>query len=247
MGLFSAADQWRTAILFLPGIVSRVVLPILSSHSDEPAGEASRFSSTLEIGYSVGLVVAFPFVTALSFGGSLLAKAYGPDFAGMRYPLAGLLYTGGALAISSPVGLAVQAKGAMWLAYLNNLTWSVMLLVSFHFLIVDGAMGLALAHSLSYFLLSLAFLWVFCQKGYFPWYLGLRTGLADLSLVVFAFLPVLLSANLSLWLMAAALPLAFVAVWLLLPRKVSGRLIHVLDRIPYRRNSRRHLEGFSAN
>jgi FkbM family methyltransferase len=225
MGLFSAADQWRTAILFLPGIVSRVVLPILSSHSNESAEDDSHFSSTLEAGYAVGVLVAFPLVTALSFGGSLLAKAYGPDFAGMRYPLAGLLYAGGVLAIGSPVGSAVQAKGAMWLAALNNLTWSTALVVSFHFLIGRGATGLAMAYSLSYLLLSLTFLWVFCQKGYFPWHLGLRTGLADLSLVVFAFLPLFVSVNLSLWLMPLALPISLAAVWVFLPRRLRSRLV----------------------
>lgn len=238
LGLFSAADQWRSAILFLPGIVSRVVLPILSSHSDESAEDESRFSNTLEAGYSVGLLVAFPFVTALSFGGSLVAKVYGSDFAGMRHPLAGLLYAGGVLAISSPVGLAVQAKGAMWLAALNNLTWSIGLLVSFHFLIGRGATGLAMAYSLSYLLLSLTFLWVFCHKGYFPWRLGLRTGVADLSLVVFAFLPLLLPPNVALWLTSVAVPVAFVVVWLLLPRNVSARLVRALAMTPWTRKTR---------
>ena len=31
MGVLNAANQWRTAILFLPGLIGQVVLPLLSS------------------------------------------------------------------------------------------------------------------------------------------------------------------------------------------------------------------------
>ena len=225
MGLFSAADQWRNIVLFLPGVISRVVLPILSSHSKEAAEEANPFSQTLEAGFSAGVLVAFPLVTALNFGGSLLIKAYGADFAGLRFPLAGLLYAGGLLAIGTPVGLAVQAKGAMWLGFLNNLTWSLLLLGSFRFLLVPSAWGLAQAYAFSYLVLSLTFLWFFCKAGYFPWRLGVRTSLADLSLLLFAFTPLWLPVSLSLRLSPLALALSLIAVWIFLPRNVTSKLV----------------------
>jgi len=129
MGLFSAADQWRNVVLFLPGIISRVLLPILSSNSKESAKEASRFSNALEAGFSTGVAVAFPLIAVCSFAGPLIAGAYGKDFAGMAAPLSGVLYTGGVMVLGTPGGLAIQAKGAMWLGFAINLIWAGLMLV----------------------------------------------------------------------------------------------------------------------
>lgn len=226
MGLFGAADQWRTALLFLPGIVSRVLLPILSSHSNESAEEGSHFATTLEAGYSVGVLVAFPIVAALSFGGNLLTRVYGPDFEGMRYPLAGVLYAAGIMAIGQPIGLSIQAKGAMWLGFTYNLIWGLFLLGSFHFVLSTlGAWGLGLAYACSYFVLTVAFNWYFCKAGYFPWRLGLRTYLASFSLLLFAFLPLFLPPNLSSGLSPVALGLSLVTAWLFLPAGIRARLV----------------------
>jgi O-antigen/teichoic acid export membrane protein len=226
MGLFAAADQWRTAILFLPGVVSRVVLPILSSYSGESADEPSRFSNTLEAGYSVGVLVAFPLVAALSFGANLLTTAYGADFAGMRYPLAGVLYAAGIVAIVQPTGLSMQAKGAMWLTFTYNLGWGVLLVGSFHFALSKfGAWGLGLAYACSYFILTAAFNWYFCKAGYFPWHLGARTYVASVCLLLFAFTPLCMPVNLSFRLSPIALSLSLITAWVFLPANVKTRLV----------------------
>jgi O-antigen/teichoic acid export membrane protein len=226
MGVFSAADQWRTAVLFLPGIVSRVVLPILSSHSNESAEDFSRFSNTLEAGYAAGVLAAFPLIAALSFGGSLVAKVYGADFTGLRYPLAGVLFAGGIMVIAQPIGLSVQAKGAMWLGFAFNLSWGLFLLGSFYFFLLRrGAWGLGLAYASSYLVIALAWGWYFCKAGYFPWHLGARTYAASFCLLVFAFTPLCIPANLSLGLSPAALGLSLVAAWLFLPPGIRARLI----------------------
>ncbi|HEV2176509.1 MAG TPA: oligosaccharide flippase family protein [Terriglobia bacterium] len=229
MGIFSAADQWRNALLFLPGIVARVLLPILSNCSKESAEEPSRFSNTLEAGFSAGVAVAFPLVTLFSFGGPLIAGAYGKEFAGMTRPLAGVLYAAGVVAIGTPVGTAVQAKGAMWQAVVNNLSWAVLLLASFHFLVARGAWGLAASYAFSYFCLTLIFLWYWCKAGYYPWRLGIRTMVACVALVAFAFGPVYLPSNLRLQLSPVALALSLVAVWLLVPRRIVAALLRKPD------------------
>jgi O-antigen/teichoic acid export membrane protein len=226
MGLFSAADQWRTAVLFLPGIVSRVVLPILSSHSDESVEEPSRYSSTLEAGYSVGVLVAFPLIAALSFGASLIGHAYGADFAGIRYPMAGVLYAAGIMSIGQPIGLSVQAKGAMWLGFAANFSWGICLLGSFWFMFLGlGAWGLALAYAGSYLVVLSSFNWYYYKAGYFPWSLGIRTYLACLCLLIFAFGPLLLPPTLSVDFSPVALALAIAAAWVFLPSSVRARLV----------------------
>ena len=232
MGIFSAADQWRNALLFLPGIVARVLLPILSNHSQESAEKPSPFSNTLEAGFAAGIAVAFPLVTLFSFGGPLIAGAYGKDFAGMTLPLAGVLYAAGVVAIGTPVGTAVQAKGAMWQAVANNFLWAAALLASFHFLIPRGAAGLATSYAASYFSIAVVFLWYWCKAGYYPWRLGLRTVIACVALVAFAFGPIYLTPRLRLQLSPVALAVSLVVVWLLAPRRIVRALMRQPETLP---------------
>lgn len=232
MGLFSAADQWRNVVLFLPGVISRVLLPILSNHSKESVRELTSFSKTLEAGFSAGVAVAFPLVTALSWGGALIASAYGKQYADMTRSLAGVLYAGGVMAVGSSVGSAVQAKGAMWLGFTNNLVWAVLLLGSFHFFLSRGAWGLALAHAISFGSTTFILVWYFCKRGFYPWRLGVRTNLAALVLLTFAFGPVYLPRGLGLPLSPIAVTLSGVATWLFLPKSLSTTIIRTLDWLP---------------
>jgi len=237
MGVYTAADQWRNVVIFLPGIISRVVLPILSSHSKDSVEGDSRFSNALDAGFSVGVLVAFPAIAALSFGGSLIAKFYGADFAAMRYPLAGLLYAAGAIALGTPVGSAVQAKGAMWFGFLNNLAWGLLLVGFFRLVFFErGAMGLSLAWAFSYLVLAVTFALFSCKIGYFPWRLGIRTSLACVCLLLFAFVPLYLSVQVSLALLPAALLLSLVAVWIFLPSAIKQKILTTSEWMPWKGN-----------
>jgi hypothetical protein len=130
------------------------------------------------------------------------------------------------MAIGYPIGLSVQAKGAMWLGFVFNLSWGLFLLCSFYFFLLRlGAWGLAIGYALSYFVLLLTFGWYFCRAGYFPWRLGVRTYLACLSVLLFAFLPLYLGASISWMLSPIAVGLSLVAVWVFLPLNVRTRLV----------------------
>ena len=234
MGLFTAADQWRSAVIFLPSIISRVVLPILSSHSRGSEEDRGRFSNALDAGFAAGVLVAFPAIAALSFGGALIPRIYGADFAAMRYPLAGVLYTAGVMAIGSPTGSAVQARGAMWFGFANNLAWGLLLVGSFRLVFLErGAMGLSLAWAFSYLVLSVSFVLYGARLGYFPWQIGIRASLACVCLLLFAFVPLFLSTDQSLLLLPAALAASVVAVWLFLPPAIKTRILAASSGFPW--------------
>ena len=222
MGLFSAANQWRNVVLFLPGIISRVLLPILSSHSRESADEASHFSNALEVGFSAAVAIAFPLIALLSFASPLIAAAYGKDFGGMTGPLSGVLYTGGVMVLGAPGGLAIQAKAAMWLGLAVNLIWAGLMLGSFRFFLLSrGAWGLSTASAFSALSLTLLVLWYVSKAGYYPWRLASRTSLACIVLLVFAFGPLYLSPALRVAVSPAVWAVSLVAAWILLPERVA--------------------------
>lgn len=222
MGLFSAADQWRNAVIFLPNIISRVMLPILSGYSQDSLVEHNPFSATLEAGYSAALIVIFPLITLFSFGGGLIVSAYGKDFSAMSRPLDAMLYSAGIMALGAPGGLTLQAKGAMWLGLAINSVWAVLLLASFRFYLLSwGAWGLALGYAFSYLSLTLLSFWYVCRAGYYPWRLGVRTYLACVALLIFALAPLCLSPSSRLHWSPLAIVCSLLATWALLPRNLT--------------------------
>jgi hypothetical protein len=101
----------------------------------------------------------------------------------------------------------------------------------------SGAWGLALAYASSYLALTIVFGWYFCKEGFLAWRLGVRTYLACLGLLLFAFVPLELPPTWRLGLSPVALALSLVAVWALLPANVSRRLLQALSWVSRRRTT----------
>jgi len=78
LALFNAADRWRAAILFLPGLLAQVSLPLLAhTHAQGRAGDCRR----LLLGTSsVGLAVTVLPVLVVTWLASALMGGYGQTF-----------------------------------------------------------------------------------------------------------------------------------------------------------------------
>jgi O-antigen/teichoic acid export membrane protein len=149
LGLFSAANQWRTAIGFLP---STLLQPLLSTLSNlRGAGNHDAWSRLFRA--SLGLALALAVVPALLV--SLLApwilSGYGPGFASaatLVYLLAGASVVS---CTADVVGQAIASAGRMWWGLLLNCIWAAALLTAASRLIpLHGARGLAEAVLFSY-------------------------------------------------------------------------------------------------
>jgi O-antigen/teichoic acid export membrane protein len=150
MGVFSAASQWRNAILFLPTLAGQVVLPMLSSLQGEEGRRPAR--RVLLAAISVNIAFALPIVLALLFLSGRVMALYGPGFASRGAVLRITAITAGLLATQTPVGNIIAAAGRMWLGALMNLGWATVLLISALSLLGRGwgADGLAYAFLLAY-------------------------------------------------------------------------------------------------
>lgn len=148
MGIFNAANQWFTALLFLPGILGQVVLPILS----ERIGDKDKISSkkVLSLSIKLNFLTTVPVVIVLCFFSHFIMTLYGQDFSRGSLTLVVVLTTAALVSIQSPVGQVIAALNLMWVGFFMNLGWALFFL-SIAWTIVDwGALGLASSRGLAY-------------------------------------------------------------------------------------------------
>jgi O-antigen/teichoic acid export membrane protein len=148
MGIFSAANQWYTLVLFLPSMLGSVVLPILSERlGQNQAGQSSRL---LKLTMKTNSLLAFPVVLLAGVASPSVMNLYGESFRSGWPTLVVVLLTAGLLAIQTPVGQIIAASGRMWLGFAMNCGWAVMFLLGTLILVPSGSLGLAIARAVSY-------------------------------------------------------------------------------------------------
>jgi O-antigen/teichoic acid export membrane protein len=141
LGIFGAANQWRSAVSFIPTILAQPLLPLLTS-----LGEGRRRSFERLIIFSAALnggVAAIAGVIVL-ITVPLISMAYGKSFDGLSGVLIPLLIAGTVSCAVVPIGEALASKEKMWLGFSLNLIWAGCLIALAYFAIPAlGARGLA--------------------------------------------------------------------------------------------------------
>lgn len=144
MGLFGAADRWRTAITVLPSLLGGVTLPILSSLHAE--GRTEQYRSmvwrNVKMTLGVSLCVAGP-IALLS---PWIMAAYGSDFEDGKQVLVVSCAVATIYATYWIMGQSFISRGKVWMNFRLNVVWAVILLMGAYHLQQKGALGLATAY-----------------------------------------------------------------------------------------------------
>jgi O-antigen/teichoic acid export membrane protein len=188
MGTLSAANQWRSALMFLPGILINAVLPILSNENSQPHGS---FGRVMVLSHRLLAILVLPLTLLTMLGAGPIMRLYGAGFEEGRPALVYILAATAIAAISSPVGSAIEARARMklllWLTVLNAL---VFLLLTYCLVSAMGPTGLALGYLIANAVQTLAaysFLRAELPEGFFA-----RNMLSVLAICSLAFLVLLL-------------------------------------------------------
>jgi len=161
VALFSAANQWRTAILFLPSALSTVVLPMLSSLRG--AADRPRFTRVLRLGLTLSAGAALVAGLIVASASRLILRAYGPGFDSGALVLVLLSASAVAAAALNVVGYSLASSGRMWWGFHLNAVWALVL-VSITWVLRDrGALALGWANLIAYSV-------HFCTVGIFVWF-----------------------------------------------------------------------------
>lgn len=158
IGLFSAANQWRAVLMFLPSVLLRVALPLMAS-SLEPADSAD-FGKTLLLTQGLTVSIALPAGALLMFLSDPIMALYGEEFARGGTVLIGVASSLMISSIGSGTGTVIEARGKMWRGVLLNLSWGVVVTIAVWSLAgAWGAKALAFGYALAYLVLSLWGFW----------------------------------------------------------------------------------------
>lgn len=148
MGLFNAASQWKAIVIFLPGTLSAVILPMLSNLH----GKNDRARYSILLWYNVlltGFVAVFG-ALCIALGANVIMASYGGGFSEGSSALITLAVSGVLAATAGAVGQSISSRGEMWWGFTLNLCWAAAFIASATLLVRHGAIGLALADLISY-------------------------------------------------------------------------------------------------
>lgn len=150
--IFSAANQWRQVLLFVPTVFGQFVTPIiaerLSRGSTEDAAEALRLSIL------AAAIVAVPAGLGLAALSPWIMAGYGAGFGEGAMVLVAIVAASALVAVQTPVGSAIAGAGQLWTGAWMNAAWGAAMLLAAWLLRERGALGLALAYLAAYALHS---------------------------------------------------------------------------------------------
>ncbi|MBQ1888248.1 MAG: oligosaccharide flippase family protein [Bacteroidales bacterium] len=146
LGVFEAADQWKVIILFIPGTICQIVLPIMSSITDARVFRRTLMGNLALIG---GVSAVLALVTWAA--APVIMPLYGKTFTDMA-PLTYLALSTIPTALTQILEMTLYSRDKMWTCLVFNLIWGVSAVVLSHFLLLShlGASGIALAVLVAY-------------------------------------------------------------------------------------------------
>lgn len=148
LGIFNAANQWYAVVGFLPGVISTAVLPVFSERFG-----AKDVAGSINVMRKMMLITSFfaiPMVIVLGLFGQSIMRGYGASFEDGWGVLILSMAAAAAQAVTVPCWSTIMASGRMWVCFVMNIGWSVLLLIGSVCLINYGAMGVASARFVAF-------------------------------------------------------------------------------------------------
>jgi hypothetical protein len=140
-------------VLFIPSALSYIILPILSSYTDN----VKDYKKAMNINILLNVSVAFILAIIISACSNIIMNTYGSDF-NNNIPLILLAFSTVFSSFASVVGSAIVSQGKMWTGLVFNAIWGC-LFIGFTYLSLRlgyGAAGVASSLLLSYLFHSIS-------------------------------------------------------------------------------------------
>ncbi len=149
LGVFNAANQWRSAIIFGASLLSQPLLPMLSNLAAE--GRAAAFKRILTGNLIVTLAASSGIALVVILLSPWILRAYGRNFTSGVWVMVLLVSAAVLSSTVNVIGYAIASLGKMWSSLAFNAVWAPVLFSSAWLLVPRyGAMGLAEAVFISY-------------------------------------------------------------------------------------------------
>jgi len=161
VGLFHAANQWRTSVMSLPGAMCQQALPVLTNVSQNRWLFVKALSVFLGVAIVVSVGIGIPVVVFSSH----IMGAYGEAFRGGKMLFVVLVLSGVPAAITPILSNAILSRGKSWPRLVFHLLWGLVFVVVAWLGIRSNLGGLSLA--IAFLVSSVAHLiWLVCYLCY---------------------------------------------------------------------------------
>lgn len=147
MGIINATNLWRTALMFLPAVLTQPTLPLLSKLHG--SGSRKEFRSLLNLNLAIVFLSTFIPASVISIASPWIMQAYGFEGLSVRIILVFMSFTAVLSALTAVIGSVISSKGKMWHGLGLNAIWSVAFILLF-ISREQNAFGLATAYLISY-------------------------------------------------------------------------------------------------
>jgi O-antigen/teichoic acid export membrane protein len=156
LGILNAANQWFSAVQFLPSVFGMTILPVLSERYG--AGESAKTIALTFKMIRIAAYIIIPVVIVLTLFGGLIMRGYGYSDNHSFWTFAFTIATAGMISVCVPLSQIFVVRGALWEALGINLIWCAVLLACTNATLQWGALGLAASRLVAYGFYY-AFLW----------------------------------------------------------------------------------------
>ena len=164
LGIFNAADQWRSVLNFLPVIIGGVLLPMVSANIDKE----NRALETINVlaSWIVVIIIALPLI---SFP-EIIAFFYGQDYSSIIFlqSISLMMLVSCILSYKEGIGRKLIAKNLMWWGFLSNMVWGILFIVFIMLFKNLGSLGLALSYFMSYAINTVIFVPFYLSRKVVP-------------------------------------------------------------------------------
>lgn len=150
VAILGISMQWFNAIMFLPTVTARILVPILSDLHSLKNQIASH--EILKMSFAVNGIFSIFLVIAVTLFARDILLLYGEEYSGYGRVLTVVSIAAALLAMQTPAGNIVVAASKMWTGFFMNAAWALVYITSSYFLVEGGAIGIAWALLISYIL-----------------------------------------------------------------------------------------------
>jgi O-antigen/teichoic acid export membrane protein len=146
LALFGIAMQWFNALMFVPSVANKVLMPMLTELIENQDGDGTKYV----IKHAFLMNLAFTFLFAIGF--SLLSKVillwYGGSYSNGSFVLTVVALAAVLASLMNVSGNLLSAHSRMWLGSLMNFGWSAIYISLAYYATARGYGALGVACSL---------------------------------------------------------------------------------------------------
>ena len=151
LGVFNAANQWRSAISLLPAAIGNVILPFIITRDDDVVEDVNILLSWfIVLILSSGVTLFSGFIT-IFYGQSY-------DYISLNRSIIIICAICGFLAFKEGIARNLIKHNYMWFGFFSNFLWGICFIICIFLFKRWGAIGISCAYLLAYFITTIVFI-----------------------------------------------------------------------------------------